>query len=329
MILAEKLYKLRERSGLSQEQLAEKMNVSRQSISKWEGGSSIPSMDKIVELSRIYGITTDYLLKDEIETLPDEVVADLGEGDKARELTIEDANSFLDIIHNISKIIAFGVAICILSPVCLITLLGISQIPGLKLTEELAAGMGIVVMLVLVAVAVAIFILSSNRTRKWDYMETESFPLSYGVKGIVQKKRDEYLPVFYKYLALGVVLCIIAAAPLIGLSIFDNDTNEYLLLFGVAVLLALVALGVFFIVKTSIRKASYDKILQVEDYTEVKKISRKKLEPFTNAYWPALTAIYLLISFLTNRWDITWVVWPVGAVLFGAIYAILESVSRK
>ena len=64
MALPEKLYTLRKKSGLSQEQLAEALNVSRQAISKWEGGSALPESDKLLALSNYFGVSLDYLLKD-------------------------------------------------------------------------------------------------------------------------------------------------------------------------------------------------------------------------------------------------------------------------
>ncbi|MGT2667092.1 helix-turn-helix domain-containing protein [Streptococcus rifensis] len=67
MTLAEKIFNLRKEAGLSQEQLADQLNLSRQSISKWESGQSQPEIDKIVELSRVFNVTTDYLLLDHIE----------------------------------------------------------------------------------------------------------------------------------------------------------------------------------------------------------------------------------------------------------------------
>ena len=66
MILADKIIMLRKKNGLTQEEFAEKMNVSRQAISKWESGQSIPDLDKILKISTLFGMTTDYLLKDEI-----------------------------------------------------------------------------------------------------------------------------------------------------------------------------------------------------------------------------------------------------------------------
>ena len=81
MKLAEKIQDLRKKSGLSQEQLAEQLGVSRQAISKWESGQSTPDIDKIVLLSEFFRISTDYLLKQENEVSEDSV--------KQEEYTIE------------------------------------------------------------------------------------------------------------------------------------------------------------------------------------------------------------------------------------------------
>ncbi len=72
MTLGEKIYHLRTEQGLSQEALGEKLGVSRQSVSKWETDQSIPELDKIVTVSEIFGVSTDYLLKEKIETYPEE-----------------------------------------------------------------------------------------------------------------------------------------------------------------------------------------------------------------------------------------------------------------
>lgn len=63
MNFAEKIFTLRKSNDLTQEQLAEELNVSRQSISKWESGQATPELEKIVAMSQIFGVTTDYLLK--------------------------------------------------------------------------------------------------------------------------------------------------------------------------------------------------------------------------------------------------------------------------
>ena len=66
MILADKITALRKKAGWSQEELAEQLGVTRQSVSKWEGAQSVPDMQKVVQMSRLFGVTTDFLLKDEL-----------------------------------------------------------------------------------------------------------------------------------------------------------------------------------------------------------------------------------------------------------------------
>ena len=66
MILADKITALRKKAGWSQEELAEQLGVTRQSVSKWEGAQSVPDLDKVVQMSRLFGVTTDFLLKDEL-----------------------------------------------------------------------------------------------------------------------------------------------------------------------------------------------------------------------------------------------------------------------
>ena len=91
MILADKIIRLRKKHGWSQEELAEKMQVSRQAVSKWEGAQTMPDLEKILMLSKLFGVTTDYLLKDEIE---DEEFIDES-SISVKRVTIEQANEFL------------------------------------------------------------------------------------------------------------------------------------------------------------------------------------------------------------------------------------------
>ena len=70
MLLSEKIMSLRKRNGWSQEELAQQLGVSRQSVSKWESMASIPDIQKIMAMSELFAVSTDYLLKDELEELP-------------------------------------------------------------------------------------------------------------------------------------------------------------------------------------------------------------------------------------------------------------------
>lgn len=68
MKLSDKILSLRKQSGLSQEELAEKLNVSRQAVSRWEVGSAQPDASNVLQLSKLFGVTADYLLNDDYES---------------------------------------------------------------------------------------------------------------------------------------------------------------------------------------------------------------------------------------------------------------------
>ena len=94
MILADKIMTLRKKAGWSQEELAARLNISRQSVSKWEGAQSIPDMDKVVQMSRLFGVTTDFLLKDELE-IEEHTQSEPMDEPPLRRVTMEDASAYL------------------------------------------------------------------------------------------------------------------------------------------------------------------------------------------------------------------------------------------
>lgn len=67
MNIGSKISQCRKRAGISQEKLAEQLNISRQAVSRWETGEAMPDIEKVVRLSHIFGVSTDYLLLDEQE----------------------------------------------------------------------------------------------------------------------------------------------------------------------------------------------------------------------------------------------------------------------
>ena len=120
MIFADKLIDLRKKSGMSQEELAEKMNVSRQAVSKWEGAQSVPDLNRILALSRIFSVTTDYLLNDEIEVPDNEPVIGDDDEKSVRKVTVEEAVAFLKINEENARRTALGVFLCIIAAIPLI-----------------------------------------------------------------------------------------------------------------------------------------------------------------------------------------------------------------
>ncbi len=320
MILSEKIEALRRGCGWSQEGLADQMGVSRQSVSKWESGASIPDLDKVLRLARLFGVSTDYLLLDEMEA-PAGTQPDAGE---ELTLTAEMANEYMALARGTALPIALAVALLILSPICLILLGGLSEYIGL-LGEGLAGGLGVGVLLVLVAAAVAVFILCGTRLEPWEWLEKEPFTLQYGVQGIVEKRRAAFAPTWRGCLAGGVCLCILGIVPLVVAG--GMGAGDLVLVGCVCGLLAAVAVAVGLFVWSGSIWECYQKLLQQGEYTPAKKEAERRAAWFAPVYWCCVTALYLAVSFATNRWDATWPVWPVAGVLFVAVQALLESLT--
>ena len=331
MILADKIINLRKKNGWSQEELAEKLGVTRQSISKYEGAQSIPDLDKILKLSEIFGVTTDYLIKDELEEeeyAPSQMQENESESDRSvHKVTMEMANEYLQIIDWTAGKTAFATMLCILSPIVLLMLGAMSEMPDYHISENAAAGIGICVLIVLIAIAVTIFILCGMKTKKYEYMEKEDIETAYGVSGMVKEKRDAYHSPYVTQLVIGITCCICSVIPLFGtLAVSESD---FYMVSAVCMLLTLVAIGTYFIVRSAAKMNAMNQLLEEEDYTRQKKHENKKMSGPVMVYWLIPTAIYLAWSFTTNDWDRTWIIWPVVGVLFPAFYAIVNGIRKK
>ncbi len=324
MILADKILSLRKSNGWSQEELAEKMNVTRQSISKWESAASIPDINKILELARLFGVTTDYLLIDDLAA-PAFTQQDACD---VRRVSMEEANDYMDARAAYGKSMALGVMLCILAPVLLLFLGGLSDTGawGLVVSEAAAAGVGIGVLLAMVAGAVALFIFSSARMERFAYLKKE-FELAYGVAGVVRERRAAFSRTNSLVLAGGVALCILSPVPLIAAG--ASGAEDMVCILFVCLLLCLVSVAVYGFLAVSIKKGAYDQLLGEGEYDREEQKANKQTDLFGSIYWPSVTAVYLLWSFLTGAWHITWLVWAVAGLLFAVISAAIRANRTK
>ena len=328
MILADKIIENRKKNGWSQEELADRLGVSRQSVSKWESAQAVPDMKKILQLSEIFHVSTDYLLRDDIgEAEAPEIAVDNGLLEETvRVVTMEDANAFLAHTETSARTISTGVMLCILSPVLLILLGGLSEAGVINMKENVVGGIGISVLLVMIACAVAIFLRAGFRGKPFEFLETLNIDTEYGVSGMVRDRRDRYAETHSRLLIVGIMLCVIAAIPMFILeAVYYNNDSDLLSIAGLGALLVLCAAGVKLIVLTCIRQGGYDKLLEEGDYTRLNKRAGK----YDGIYWAVATAVYLAWSFITMRWDITWIVWPIAGVLYAAFREIMKAVVRS
>ena len=142
MILADKITDLRKKNGWSQEELAGMLDVSRQSISKWESAQSTPDMNRILKMSEVFG-------------------------------------AFLAFRDLSSGRISIGVMMCILSPVLLIVLSALQEEGLLAISEMAATGIGLVVLITLIGGAVALFVTTGLLGARFEYLEKEDIPENY------------------------------------------------------------------------------------------------------------------------------------------------------
>ena len=325
MILADKIIDLRKKNGWSQEELAELLDVSRQSVSKWESAQSVPDMQRIIRMSEIFGVTTDYLLKDNQElAVMTEPVAD----SPVRTVGMEEANTFLNLKEISSRRIALGVLLCVLSPIVLIVLGGAQEYGLIPLTETQAGGIGLVTLFILVGCAVPLFVSIGLRMSPFEYLEKEPIDTLYGVDGMVRDRRERFQGTYTRQLTLGIVLCVIGVLPLFISMIFFKE-DSFALVASIGVMLALIAIGAMLIVRVSIVWGSYQMLLQEGDYTRENKEELKRIVNFSSIYWCLVTAGYLAWSFITMNWNRTWIVWPVAAVAYAAIAGIFKALHRK
>lgn len=332
MILADKIILLRKKCGWSQEQLAEKLDISRQSVSKWESNMSIPELDKIIKMSELFDVSTDYLLKDDSDVQVSPEINSVSEGERdVKTVSLDYATTYLDIVKKVSGKIALGVMLCILSPIPLILLAGISECTrkGTSLpliSEDMAGGFGVAILLVMIVIAVSILIFNSMKVSKYEYLEKEIISLSYGVEDMVIKRREEYENTYRKNIVVGVALCILGVVPLFVAVGFSTEDFFYVCCLGL--LLLFVAVGAFLFVKVGMVWDSFNKLLQLEDYTKEKKKKIGKKISVAGAYWCIVTAIFLTAGFMSEEWEKVGLIWPVAGVLFAALVMILNGLEK-
>lgn len=317
MILAEKIIRQRKKNGWSQEELAEKMQVSRQAVSKWEGAQTIPEIEKILMLGELFGVTTDYLLKDGVE---DEEWTTENSA-PVRRVTMEQANAFLAWRKSASIWIAAGVFLCVAAVIPLLLLGAATTLPAEPVSEGTAAAAGLTALLVLAAAAVSLFILCGYKNAPYVFLDKEPFETEYGVAGMVKEKQRAYKGTYTRCNAIGVCICILSPIPLF-LGAFTEEAFPAVVLFAVTLLLAGVGAALFIV--AGVRWASMQKLLKAGEFSPQEKRKRGVKESVSTAYWLTAVAVYLGWSFLTDAWKITWVVWPVAGVLFPAVLCLCD-----
>lgn len=326
MILADKIIRLRKRNGWSQEELAEKMNVSRQSVSKWESAQSVPDLARILQLSAIFGVTTDYLLKDELEA---EVPSpDCPDSSEVRHVSMEEANAYLAVRKLSAKQIAFATFLCSLSPVCLFLLIGASEDGLWNISENFAVAVGMCAMFLFAGAAAVIYIYTGFRNSPYSHISQNAYELDYGVTGMVGERQKAYRNTYVKSFVIGIFAVSVSPIP-VFLALMSENT--FLCTAMLSLMTAIAGAGAALIINAGIRWSSFRKFLSegccVPAPQEEKKPSSKAA--FRKLYWLTATAAYFIWSVAGNAWETSWVIWPAAALVFAAAECVYALLAKK
>lgn len=314
MGISERLTALRKQNGWSQEELAQRLDVSRQAVSKWEGGQAMPDLERVVRMSELFGVSTDSLLKD--SPGPDTPVP----AEAARAVTMEEAEAFLSLKKTVADRIAWAVLACVLAPIPLLmlgALAGVGRIP-----ENVAGAVGIATLLVLAAGAVAVFVSCGIASERYEYLEKEPIQAARAVVQMAREQQESSRERYGRWTVAGVCLCILAALPLLISAMLSESAIA--LTAALCVTLALAGIGTTFLIRVGIHWESLQKLLEEGDYSREAKRRRHGHGGISAAFWLGTVAVYLGYSFITGDWRRSWIVWPVAGALYAALVAALS-----
>lgn len=325
MTFSDKLIALRKKAGWSQEELAERLNVSRQSVSKWESAQSMPDIDKILQLSSLFSVTTDCLLKD---TQDDPQSAAAQTPSPLPRVTPAQAEDYLTKAQANAPQMALATALCIVSPIPLLALT-VSELGLLGLDVDLAGGLGMIALVVLVAVAVVLFMQCGAAVREYEFLEKEPIETEHGVTALVRERRAAFAPEYDRANRMGAALCILAAVPLFAAVMVGVS---FLMSMSICLLLVLVACGVYAFVRVGTVQDAMDRLLEDGDFTRGHKAVKGRLTALTAAYWLVVVAIFLWYTFGPNgngQPQYSWFIWAIAGVVYAACVVAAKAFVRK
>ena len=296
MSLSENLQNLRKIKNMSQEELAEKLDVSRQAVSKWESGNGYPETEKIISICEIFDCSMDQLVKGKI----------------SNDIKLEKNNYDL-IMTKAAKGISCGVALILLGVSIMLTILGFAYN---EQSEEQLALIGVIAILIGVVFAVPLFIIQGSKIE--NFKKKNLKVASVYSEDEIEEANSKYI----RYLAIGIsiiILGVVIMILLIGLKTFREESS-----LPVAILMYFITIGVLIIVYSGMMKEKFNiEKYNKENSEEYKKVDNK-VGRICGIIMLTTTIIFLVWGFTLNMWHINWVVYPVGGILCGIVSILLK-----
>lgn len=299
MSFSENLKTLRKMTEMSQEQLAEKLEVSRQAVSKWETEEAYPETEKILSICKMFNCSMDELMQGKITTQDDSILI---------------KNQYDELMNKFSKAIALGVGIVLFG---LSVQLSFSELGAIFTSNyNIYETIGTVCMLTIVMIAVGIFI--------YYGMQMDGFKKKFPAlpQLYTQAEEEAFNKKFIVGIIVGVCITMIGVIQLIlfdEIGIFRPDSD-----IPVITLILLVAISAPIFTYFGIQKGKYN----VEDYNKEIKAEKEGDNTVTGRSSSVImliaTAIFLICGFIYNLWHIAWVVFPIGGIMCAIVAVIFN-----
>lgn len=297
MSFGENLQFYRKKESVTQEQLAEKMGVSRQTVSKWESDASYPEMDKLVQLCDLFGCSIDMLMR----------------GDASQQFQ-EDQTGYDSHMNLFTWLIVFGVS-------AIIAGVGLECILETFLPEVLCN----VVMMACILLGVLLLVYSgldhNHFCEKYPYI-----PPFYEEEEIERFERR-----FILYIVVGVGIILLGVLLQLGLETIPKNVE------GIrdGAFILMIAVAVAFFIYGGMQKSKYH--IEIYNKESEKKSLEEEKQSKSDAKIGMLSAcimltatlIYVLAGFLRNMWGSAWIVFIAGGILCGIVSIILKCFDEK
>lgn len=236
----------------------------------------------------------------------------------------EEVEAYLKVKKAAGIKVGIGVMLCILAPAMLIL---ISYLVGNGMEsvgsyQDMGGVLGIIALFVMVAIAVGLFIFSGMSFERFKYIE-EGVQLPGSMETELMQRYERFNPFFFLSIIVGVCLIILSPLSVIITNMVTDETNEM----GAVILLSIVAVSVFLFIITGSIRESYQRLLQIGDYTKKKKQEDKVIGAVASIVWPLAVIIFLISGLVYDKWSICWIVFPITGILFGmfcAAYSTLK-----
>lgn len=291
MSLAENLQYLRAREGVTQEQLAERLDVSRQSVSKWESAASYPEMDTLLKLCDMFQVDMDTLLRGSVENS-----------------LSEDTAGYDRFMTLYARKIAGGVS-AIVGSVALWSFLS-----ALGLSEML----GTAILLLVIAAAAVVFIASS--------MEEEHFRKKHPVipDFYTEPQKERFHRRYIWYIAGGVGAILLGVVMMVLAFTVLPEKEPYESYMGAA-FLVIVACAVYFLIYGGMLEDKYNiaKYNRQNNPTPEDKSRRRRATTACSVIMILATAVFLFAGLAYYKWNWAAIIYLVGGVLCGAAWMLL------